>query len=316
MQRKIYREGMLHSPSNKQLSRQRRAMYSFGGYNPYQLYEGERTLVEENLERLKSKQINLYRFLRQTPHFARWQEEHLQQARALLVTNELGLSGIGKLYGGLLQINDVEGVAELFRETMISWLSLANHPALGAIHGEAPWGESGAWQREHPRLAACGKAGYFLLPGEEAKLAGCKVIHLELSPFAQNGGRDINPRNDQDMEYHQENLKTFRRFCSLSSPERPRFIFIIGNRARIRSLDANSFQLEAVRTSLKDRSQKIADLLRVAQSASVRVRLSRQWPTQGNDAEILELVRATAFELCPAQEEKGVALEDSEMTTS
>jgi hypothetical protein len=285
-------------------------MYSFGDYNPYRPSEQEWPLVEENLERLKAGEINLRGFLRQTPHFARWQEEHLQQARVLLVTNEPGLSGIDKLHGDLVLSSGAESVAEHFRESMLSWLSLSNHPGLKAIHGESPWVENGGWQEAHPRLAACGKAGYFLVPGEEAKLAGSKVLHLELSPFAQSSGRDVNPRNDQDLEYHQENLKTIRRFCSLSTPEKPRHIFIVANRARIRCLDANAFQLEAVRTSRKDKSHKIVDLLRVAHASAgpVRVRLCRHWPTQGCEVETLELVRATAFELRPMLAGRGLGL--------
>ncbi|BCR07041.1 hypothetical protein DESUT3_41100 [Desulfuromonas versatilis] len=291
------------SSRNRQLSKERRAMYSFGDYNPYRPSVREWPLVEENLERVKSGAINLRGFLRQTPNFARWQEEHLRQARVLMVTNEPGLGGIGKLYGDLVRKQDAESVADLFHESMLSWLSLSNHPGLKAIHGELPWVENGSWQAEHPRLAACGKAGYFLVPGEEAELAGCKVLHLELSPFAQSDGQDVNPRNDQDLEYHQQNLEAIRQFCSFASPERPRDIFIVGNRARIRSRDPGTFQLQAIRTSRKDRSHKIVDLLRVAQAGegSVRVRLCRQWPAQGREPEVLELVRATAFELRPAR---------------
>jgi hypothetical protein len=286
-------------------------MYSFGDYNPYRPTEREWPLVEENLERLKAGEITLRGFLRQTPHFARWQEEHLLQAQVLLVTNEPGLRGIDKLYGNLVQGTGAESVADHFRETMLSWLSLSTHPGLRAIHGESPWVENGSWQDAHPRLAACGKVGYFLVPGEETRLAGSKVLHLELSPFAQSSGQDINPRNDQDLEYHQENLKTIRRFCSLSTPEKPRHIFIVANRARIRCLDANAFQLEAVRTSRKDKSHKIVDLLRVAQASTgpVRVRLCRQWPNRGCEVETLELVRATAFELRPAQAERAAGLD-------
>ena len=119
------------------LPAKRRDMYSFAGYNPYQASDQELPLVEENLARLKAGEISLRGFLRQTPHFARWKEQHIRQARVLLVTNELGLSGIEKAYGGIFFIQKAAKVAELFHETMLSWLSLTDHPNLGGINGEA-----------------------------------------------------------------------------------------------------------------------------------------------------------------------------------
>lgn len=299
---------MSSRPQNSHPCRQRQVMYSFGDYNPYLASAVELPLVRENLKRFRAGEIPLARFLRQTPQFPRWREEHIQQARILLVTNEPGLRGIDKLYKGLEAEKAAEKVAEHFHRAMLSWLTLTNHPGLGAINGESPWVEHGAWQAGHPRLAACGKAGYFLVPGEEEELAGCKVLHLELSPFAQGGGLDRNPRNDLDLEYHQENLGTVERFCELASDREPRHVFIVGNRASIRRADAHGFRLDAVRTPRKDKSNKIIDLLRVALSGTrpVQVRLCRQWPVHGREPEVMHVMRPLAFELRPVSADKAV----------
>ncbi len=278
----------------------RRTLYDFGSYNPYLHTAAELALVEENLKRLQSGEISISQFLRQTPCFPRWEERHIHQAKVLLVSNEPGLNDADRLYGDLIAAKPEE-VAGFFKAAMLSWLSLSDHPGLGCINGEAPWRQDGPWQTEHPRLARCGKAGYFLALGEENVLSRCKVLHVCLSPFAQAGSQDVNPRNDQDGEYHQENLQMVGQFCRQSSPTKPRYIFIVGHRARIRCVEADFYQLESVRTSRKDRSLQIVDLLRDAQvGVGIQVRLCRKPLAQGSDGEVLELVRATAFELRPA----------------
>lgn len=174
---------MPHSSSPRQLSRQRRAMYGFGGYNPYRPSEREWPLVEENLARLKSGQITLRGFLRQTPQFARWQEEHLQQARVLLVTNEPGLSGSDKLYGGLALGKDAESVAEYFRTTMLSWLALSNHPRLKAIHGESPWMKTAPGRPNTPAWQPAARPATFSFPVRRRYWQAAKSSTSSCRPF-------------------------------------------------------------------------------------------------------------------------------------
>ncbi len=285
------------------LPQRRRSLYDFGAYNPYLPSASERPLVEENLSRLHSGELSLRKFLRQTPQFPRWGDEQIAQARIVLVTNEPGLGGIEKFYGDLRTASSFEDVAERFRVAMLSWLSLTNHPEIGEINGEAPWSEDGSWQQENPRLAHCGKAGYFMAPDEEAHFCDGKILHMELSPFPQQSGRDPNPRNDQDLAYHRENLETLRKFVASATPHQPKHVLIVGNRASIRSAGRNAFKLEASRGRGKDRSNKISALLRVAQANEhhVQIRICRQWPIHGHDAEVMEVIRASAYELRPLE---------------
>jgi hypothetical protein len=277
----------------------RKAMYRFDDYNPYLHPKTELPLVWDNLNRFQAGNLDLKSFLRQTPCFPRWQEEHIRQARAVLVTNEPDLGDIHRLYGDLQDAERVEDVGERIHQAMLSWLSLSNHPRLEAIHGELPWREEGDWQVDAPMLAACGKAGYFLVPGEEVMLSNMKVLHLELSPFPQKSGLDLNPRNDRDQTYHRENVQTLQRFCELATDKEPRYIFFVGDRAQIRQQAGDAYWLEAVRTTGKDKSNKIADLLKVVQSRShlVTVRLCRHLPQHGRRGDILEFVRLAAYEL-------------------
>lgn len=277
----------------------RLSKYIFGSYNPYLPAEGEIALVSENLHRLKSDKISLRDFLKQTPHFARWEDKHIRRARILLVTNEPGLNGIEELYSDMNSANSVTAVARRFHNSMLSWLGLSNHPLLGAINGEHLWMESGAWETKHLALSTCGKVGYFMAPGEEIELETCKVLHVELSPFSQDNVSDVNPRNDQDIEYHHENLRTVAKFCSFASESEPRYIFIVGNRARIRQLGNDHYRLEGIKTIRKDKSCKILDLLQVVDPKRdhVQVRLCRRWPTQGRDVNVLTVASSAAYHL-------------------
>ena len=272
------------------MASQRTAMYRFAGHNPYYPAGKDIPLVQENLERLQAGDLNMRSFLRQTPQFPRWGDQHLRAAQVLLITNEPGLNGVERLYADMDSARSVKEVADRYQGAMLSWLGLSDHPQLKAIHGETPWQEDGPWQTLHPSLASCGKAGYFMAQGEEARFAGAKVLHLELSPFAQKSSQDVNPRNDRDLEYHNENLKTVRRFCSLSTKDEPRYIFIVGNRACIRQIDNDNSHLNAAgKTANKDKSAKILDLLRVAdlRSGHVQVRLCQRWPVNGRKVNVL-----------------------------
>lgn len=279
--------------------RSRKKMYYFDNHNPYLPSEDDRELVQENLARLQSGETNLESFLKQTPQFARWGDEHIRQARILLITNEPGLSDIEQLYGGLISAKSVEEVAGCFQQAMFSWLSLTNHPVLGSINGEHSWVEQGAWEQEYPALARCGKAGYFATVGEEQKLAGCKVLHLDLSAFPQANSLDVNPRNDQRHDYHTLNRKTVKAFCRLATPEEPRYIFIIANRAHIQRRGAHAWQLDTTETPSKDKSWKIVDLLRAVDASGqpVQVRLCRQAPQHGRSVDILNVTASSAYEL-------------------
>lgn len=281
------------------LAHQRRAMYHFGAYNPYQYAEKEVPLVLENLARYRRGEICLESFLKMTPHFPRWRDEHIRQARVLLVTNEPGLSNVGRLFAATSEAQAASDVANQTHGAMLSWLSLSNHPGLGAINGELPWREGGTWETQYPALAHCGKAGYLMSPGEEQEFSCYKVLHLELSPFPQKDGLDVNPRNDQSLEYHEENLDTVRKFCQQATEKAPRYLFIIGNRARILRLASTGYRLDAGQTPLKDKSRKIMDLLRVAESGGkhVHVRLCRHWPTHGRDVEVLGVAATAAYDL-------------------
>jgi hypothetical protein len=278
---------------------EREAMYLFGSYNPYYPSGKDLPLVQENLDRFKAGELSLRSFLRQTPQFPRWQDEHVQAARILLLTNEPGLKGAERLYADLGSARSVAEVAESYQRAMLSWLGLSDHLHLGTINGEASWRENGTWQAEYPALARCGKAGYFMAPGEEATFAGVKVLHLELSPFAQDDSQDVNPRNDRDSDYHRENLKTVERFCSYPSGNEPRYIFVVGNRACMRRVDNGSYRLQAIKTIKKDKSPKILDLLRVAylHLGRIQVRLCQQRPTKGRRVKILTVVGSAAYEL-------------------
>ena len=279
----------------------RQSMYRFRDYNPYLPSEDERELVQENLSRLQSGETGLQAFLKQTPQFARWRGEHIRRARILLITNEPDLSDIEQLYGGLTSAKSVEEVASCFQQAMFSWLSLTDHNALGSINGEHSWVEQGAWEQEYPALARCGKAGYFATVGEEQELAGCKVLHLDLSAFPQANSLDVNPRNDQRHDYHTLNRKTVEAFCRLATPEEPRYIFIIANRAHIQRRGAHAWQLDTNETSSKDKSHKIVDLLRVVDACGqpVQVRLCRQAPLHGRNVDILNVTASIAYELQP-----------------
>jgi hypothetical protein len=279
----------------------RQSIYHFGDYNPYLPSDAERELVLENLARLRSGETSLEGFLKQTPQFARWGDEHIRQAQIMLITNEPGLSNIEQLYGGLVSANSVEEVARCFQQAMFSWLSLTDHSTLGGINGEHPWVEHGAWEQEHPALALCGKAGYFMAAGEEQGLSACKVLKLDLSAFPQANGLDVNPRNDQRQEYHAENRKTVKEFCRLATAEEPRYIFIIANRARILRRGAHAWQLDTTETPSKDKSCKIVDLLRVVDACGqpVQVRLCRQTPRHGRSVDILNVTASIAYELQP-----------------
>ena len=276
---------------------QREAMYSFGSYNPYYPSGNDLPLVQENLERFKAGELSLRSFLRQTPQFPRWRHDHVRAAQVLLLTNEPGLKGAEQLYADMGSAQTVAEVAESYQRAMLSWLSLSDHPRLRTINGEAPWHENGAWQAEYPALARCGKAGYFIAPGEEAAFAGLKVLHLELSPFAQDDSRDVNPRNDRDTAYHRENLETVERFCSYPSGNVPRYIFIVGNRACIRRVENDSYRLKATNTVKKDKSRKILDLLRVVDvcPGHIQVRLCQQRPANGRRVKVLTVIGTSAY---------------------
>jgi hypothetical protein len=276
-------------------------MYRFDGYNPYLPSADERDLVQENLARLQSGETSLESFLKQTPQFARWREDHIRHARILLITNEPGLSDIELLYGDLMTASSLEEVAGCFQRAMFSWLSLTDHPNLGGINGEHPWCERGEWEQEHSALACCGKAGYFMAAGEEQELADSKVLHLDLSAFPQASSLDVNPRNDQRNDYHAINRETVEAFCRLATPEAPRYIFIIANRAHIQRRAGQAWQLDTTETVSKDKSWKIVDLLRVVDACGqpVQVRLSRQTPQHGRAVDILHVTASIAYELQP-----------------
>jgi hypothetical protein len=279
----------------------RQNMYRFGDYNPYLPSDAERDLLQENLVRLRAGETGLQAFLKQTPQFARWGIEHIRQARILLITNEPGLSDIELLYGELTSAVSVEEVACCFQRAMFSWLSLTDHSALGSINGEHPWFEQGAWEQEYLALARCGKAGYFVTAGEEQKLSGCKVLHLDLSAFPQASSLDVNPRNDQRHDYHDINRKTVESFCRLATIDEPRYIFIIANRAHILRRGAHAWQLDTTETPSKDKSWKIVDLLRAVDACGqpVQVRLCRQTPQHGRYVDILNVTASIAYELQP-----------------
>jgi hypothetical protein len=277
-------------------------MYRFNDYNPYLPSDNERELVQENLTRLRSGEADLDGFLKQTPQFARWQDEQLRRARIMLITNESGLGDSGKLYGGLISVSCVEDVADYFQKAMFSWLTLTDHPTLGSINGEHSWCEDGPWEQEHPALALCGKAGYFMAAGEEREFSDYKVLHLDLSAFPQANSSDVNPRNDQRLDYHEENRKTVDAFCRLATSEELRYIFIIANRAHIVRRDAHAWQLDTAETPSKDKSWKIVDLMRVVDACGkpVQVRLCRQLPQHGRNVDILNVTGSIAYELQPA----------------
>jgi hypothetical protein len=282
----------------------RHSLYSFDGYNPYFPTLNEIPLVEENLGRLKGGQLTLREFLRQTPVFPRWQDEQIKQARILLITNEPGLNDVEQLYCRLAASSNNEQLAACFQQTTLSWLSLTDHPCTGTINGEHPWQQDGTWQQEHPALALFGKSGYFLeQQQEQQQLAGCKALHLELSPFAQQHVLDVNPRNDQDSSYHQENQALVELFCSYATSDQPRYIFIVGNRVAIHRTGPNQLRMDAVSSPYKDKSHKIVDLRRVADCSGspVHVRICRRWPQHGCDAEVLRVTSVAGYELCPVE---------------
>lgn len=282
-----------------QVVNNRQTIYHFGDYNPYLPSNAERELVLENLARLRAGETTLETFLKQTPQFARWQDEHIRQARVLLIANEPGLSDIERLYGGLTTATSVEEVASCFQRAMFSWLSLTDHADLGSINGEHSWAENGAWEEEYPALALCGKAGYFMAAGEEQEFSTCNVLQLDLSAFPQANGLDINPRNDQSQAYHDENRKAVEAFCRLATIEEPRYIFIVANRAHILRRGAQAWQLDTTETPSKDKSWKIVDLLRVVDACGqpVQVRLCRQAPQNGRNVDILNVTASIAYEL-------------------
>jgi hypothetical protein len=277
----------------------RRSMYDHGDYNPYLPSDDERELVLENLKRLRNGEVRLKGFLKQTPQFARWQDDHLRRARILLITNEPGLYNIEPLYGRLTNAVSVEEVASCFQQAMYSWLSLTDHSTLGSINGEHPWVEHGAWEQEYTALAECGKAGYFITPGEERKFSGFKVLHMDLSAFPQANSLDVNPRNDQRRAYHAENRRTVEAYCHHATIDEPRYIFIIANRAHIQRRGAQAWQIDTTESALKDKSWKIVDLLRVVDACGqpVQVRLSRQAPQHGRRVDILNVTASIAYEL-------------------
>lgn len=278
---------------------QREAMYRFGSYNPYYPSGRDFPLVKENLARLQAGELSLRSFLRQTPQFPRWQDAQIREAQVLLLTNEPGLDGTDRLYADMGSARSVAEVAERYQRATLSWLALSDHPRLNTINGEAAWQENGVWQAEFPALARCGKLGYFITPGEEARFAGVKVLHLELSAFAQDDSQDVNPRNDRDSDYHRENVETVERFCSMRPGDGPRYIFIVGNRACIRRAKNDSYRLKAIKTIKKDKSPKILDLLRVADlhPGQVQVRLCQQRPVKGRRVKVFTVVAATARNL-------------------
>ena len=279
----------------------RHSIYQFENYNPYLPSVDDCELVQENLSRLHNGEADLETFLKQTPQFARWQDEHIRLARVLLITNEPGLSDIDKLYGGLLSAAGVEDVADHIQLAMLSCLSLMEHPALGAINGEHPWSAGGPWEQEYPLLARCGKIGYFLMDGEEQEFCQYKALHLDLSAFPQCSSLDVNPRNDQHHAYHEENRATVEAFCRLATLEEPRYIFIIANRAHILRLGTHAWQVDTTETLTKDKSWKIVDLLRTVDASGrpVEVRLCRQTPRQGRSADVYRVAASIAYELQP-----------------
>lgn len=282
-----------------QLASQRRAMYRFDSYNPYSHTKGELSLVQENLDRYRAGKISLESFLRMTPHFPRWRDEQLREARVLFITNEPGLGNINRLYAAMSAADTAADIAAHIHDAMLSWLSLTDHPGLGGINGELPWQESGPWQEKFPLLASCGKAGYLMAAGEERVFSGHKMLHLELAPFPQKDGLDVNPRNDQCFDYHEENRATLRKFCALATEDAPRHVFIIGNRARIIRGDDARFRLDALQTTLKDKSRKIVDLLNVigACAKPVQVRLCRRWPAHGREVNVFTVTTTAAYDL-------------------
>jgi len=280
----------------------RQSIYRFGDYNPY-LHSGEeRELVQENLTRLHADETTLETFLKQTPQFPRWMDEHIRQARILLITNEPGLNNVENIYSGLKSSTSAEEAAGSFKRVMCSWLGMTNHPALGTIYGEGHWVENGEWEEEHPALALCGKAGYFMSAEEAKGLSTCKALHLNLSPYPQSSGLDVNPRNDQHLNHHDENRRTVDAFCRLATPEEPRYIFIIANRAHILRHGTHTWQIDTSETVSKDKSWKIVDLLRVVDACGqpVQVRLCRQSPQHGRNVDILNVTASIAYELQPA----------------
>src|SRR6185369_10450124 len=106
--------------NNKEVSMvsQREAMYSFGSYNPYYPSEKDIPLVQENLERLKAGELSLRSFLRQTPLFPRWRDDHLRAAQVLLFTNEPVLKSAVRLYADMDSARTVEEVADSYQRAM------------------------------------------------------------------------------------------------------------------------------------------------------------------------------------------------------
>jgi len=280
----------------------RQAIYRFGDYNPYLASGDELELVQENLNLLHSGETTLETFLKQTPQFPRWQDEHIRQARMLLIANEPDLKCVEKIYGSLKSATSAVEAAGTFKRVMCSWLGMTDLPALGTIYGEGQWVENGKWEEEYPALALCGKAGYFMSVEEAKALSSCKALHLNLSPFPQSSGLDINPRNDQRLAYHDENRKTVDAFCRLSTPEEPRYIFIIANRAHILRHGTHTWQINTSETLSKDKSWKIVDLLRTVDACGqpVQVRLCRLTPQHGRNVNILNVTASIAYELQPA----------------
>ncbi|MBC7963871.1 MAG: hypothetical protein H7Y05_13125 [Steroidobacteraceae bacterium] len=137
--------------------------------------------------------------------------------------------------------------------------------------------------------------------GEELELSSCKVLHLDLSAFPQTNGLDINPRNDKHRVYHEENRATVQAFCRYANPEKPRYIFIIANRAHILRTGTHDCRLDVTETPTKDKSWKIVDLLRAVEECGhpVQIRLCRRTPQHGCNSDVFRVAASVAYELQP-----------------
>jgi hypothetical protein len=122
-------------------------------------------------------------------------------------------------------------------------------------------------------------------------MAGEKILHIDIAPFAQKNGDDYNELNDGAAAemVHQDNCDLVRGFAAHATRDKPRFVLLTGNRTDIEELPDGRQLLKA----RPDRTGRLVELVRLAvQSGTpVIVRLILEWFHRG-EGPVVELTEA------------------------
>jgi len=316
---------------------QRKQIYYNKNYNPYSFDNLESLLTceefclfKKNLKFIINKfnkltqQIrkdNIEYFLRNIPHTPIYSESHIENSKVLLVANEAGLSNIQELYSDLIYngINE-QVLADAFWSSMKSWLSLTGHKNLKKngkikINGERIIADNIINYKndnDKSKFLEIGKIAYFVKSNETNIFKGYQCIHIDLFPYPQKKGRDINENNakrfiekivcEKDKEIRiqrleslchyltykilKKNIHTILDFCKKNNGSE-KYIFIIGNRINIEGTQSEKPQIIRDNKHGNDNTSIIFDIIRLLYEEiritnKIEIRLIDTWPFNFN----------------------------------